>query len=450
MVEVLLLPGAINASGSRVVAAQPLIYSGAAPTSLRPKAVAKDVSTDSGGTIVYDGANVPKVGIVEVAPQTVWTNDVFAVQFAAFNYGDVNLTEGCEVTMQAPAGTEFYLVAGNASIISSNATSLDLSLGLVKHYGNGFTVFLRSTGPAGSTIDLNSLVANFPYCGTLKPTPVKIRVSDQFPAHTTITTVTGAQFVTLGEMVVIPLGQYEAGVGSAIVAGPSSNFGARDNTSLLSDDGYGNIIVAGRAREIPLVNMPMLNSTDTKSVLAQLATIVGKHGGNVFNGPQGNLLAPDGESFVDNDSGSIAGTVKQMLAAGGQSVVPSGSAYYKPTVNGTLPSAAAVGGGLANVSGGGFILTVAGGAVNNDAHASIDPNAGGQLIGQDGAGLIGQDGAGLVGNAGGTLIGQDGAGLIGQDGAGLVSSPSSSALVNTAQGNLIGSGANTIAAGAGN
>ena len=208
--------------------------------------------------------------------------------------------------------------------------------------------------------------------------------------------------------------------------------------------------MAGRAREIPLVNLPVLNSTDTKSVLAQLATIVGKHGGNIVNGPQGILLAADGESFVDNDTGSIAGTVKQMLAAGAQSVISSGSAYFKPTVNGTLPSTAAIGGGVANVSGGGFVVTTAGGAVNNDAHAKIDPNAGGQLIGQDGAGLIGHDGGSLIGQDGAGLIGQDGAGLIGQDGAGLVSSSASSGLVSTAQGNLIGTGANVIAAGAGN
>jgi len=439
MVEVLLLPGAINASSSRVVAAQPLIYSGPQPTSLKPNAT----SADSGGTIVYDGANVPKVGIVEVVPQTVWTNSTFAVQFAAFNYGDVNLTEGCEITMQAPAGTVFAGLTGNAAVISSNATSLDVSLGLLKHYGNGFTIFLRSTGPAGSTIDMNSLIADFPYCGTLKPAPVRIHVSDQFPARTTITTIEGAQFVTLGEMAVIPLGQYEPGVGSAIVVGPAENFasGTLTNDSLLSDNGDANWIVAGRAKDIQLLNLPVLNSTDTKSALAQLATIVGKHGGNVFNGPQGNLLAPDGESFIDNDSGQIGGTVKAILAAGGQSVLPSGNGCYGPTVNGTLPSAAAVGGGVANVSGGGFILTLAGGVIKNDSHAVIDPN-GGLLIGNDGAGLIGNDGAGLIGNDGAGLIGNDGAGLIGNDGAGLVSSPSSAAMVNTAQGDIISVGGN--------
>ena len=448
MVEVLLQAGAINATSSRVVAAQPLIYSGPQPASLKPK----DSVADSGGTIVYDGANVPKVGIVEVVPQTVWTNSTFAVQFAAFNYGDVNLTEGCEIKLQAPAGTEFYSVAGNASIISSNATSLDLALGLVKHYGNGFTVFLRSTGPAGSTITLDSLVADFPYCGTLKPAPVRIHVSDQFPPRTTITTIEGAQFVTLGEMAVIPLGQYEPGVGSAIVIGPAENFGpgTLTNDSLISDNGDANWIVAGRARDIQLLNLPVLNSTDTKSALAQLATVVGKHGGNVFNGPQGNLLAADGESFIDNESGLIAGTVKQMLAAGAQSVVPSGNGYYGPTVNGTLPSAAAVGGGLANVNGGGFVLTAAGGVVNNDAHALVSPN-GGTLIGQDGGGLIGQDGGGVISHDGGTLIGQDGGGLISQDGGGLISSPASAALVNTARGNIISAGGgNTIAAGGGN
>jgi len=272
--------------------------------------------------------------------------------------------------------------------------------------------------------------------------PVRIHVTDKFPAHTTITTVSGAQFITLGEMVVIPLGQYQPGVGAAIVAGPASNFGLVANGSKLSDDGYGNWIVADFAKNIPLSNLPVVNSTDTKSALAQLATIVGKHGGNIFNGPECNLIAPDGESFIDNNSGSIAGTVKALLAAGGQSIVPSGNVFYKATATGILPSAATVGGGIANVSGGGFMITQGGGIVNNDAHAAINPN-GGLLIGQDGAGVISHDG--------GTLIGQDGAGLIGQDGAGLISSPASGALVNTAQGNVIAAGGgNVIAAGGGN
>lgn len=447
LVEVLLLPGSINSAGSRVAPAKPLIYSGTAPSALpKPNAV----TSDGGGTIVYDGANVPKVGIIEIVPQAVWTNDIFAVQIATFNYGDVNLITGTEVKLQAPAGTQFYSVAGNASILSSNATSLDLAVSPLKHYANGCTVFLRATGAAGSTITLDSLVVDFPYAGTIKAVPVKIRISDQFPAHTTITTVSGAQFVTLGDMVVIPLGQYEPGVGTAIVAGPSSNFGSIANASQLSDDGYGNWIVAGRAKDIPLLNLPVVNGTDTKSALANLATIVGKHGGNIFNGPHGNIFAADGETLINNDNGSIGGTVKALLAAGAQSLVPSGNGYYGPTANGTLPSAAAVGAGVINVSGGGFVLTHSGGMVNNDAHALLSPNAG-QIISQDGAGLIGQDGAGLIGQDGAGLIGQDGAGLIGQDGNGLVSSASSSAVVNTASGNLVAAGGgNIVAQGAGN
>jgi hypothetical protein len=383
-------------------------------------------------------------------PQAVWTNDIFAVQIATFNYGDVNLITGTEVKLQAPAGTQFYSVAGNASILTSNATSLDLAVSPLKHYANGCTVFLRATGAAGSTITLDSLVVDFPYAGTIKAVPVKIRISDQFPAHTTITTVSGAQFVTLGDMVVIPLGQYEPGVGTAIVAGPSSNFGSIANASQLSDDGYGNWIVAGRAKDIPLLNLPVVNGTDTKSALANLATIVGKHGGNIFNGPHGNIFSADGETLINNDNGSIGGTVKALLAAGAQSLVPSGNGYYGPTANGTLPSAAAVGAGVINVSGGGFVLTHSGGMVNNDAHALLSPNAG-QIISQDGAGLIGQDGAGLIGQDGAGLIGQDGAGLIGQDGNGLVSSASSSAVVNTASGNLVAAGGgNIVAQGAGN
>jgi hypothetical protein len=39
---------------------------------------------------------------------------------------------------------------------------------------------------------------------------------------------------------------------------------------------------------------------------------LGEHCGNVFNGPLGNLLAPYGERFIDNN-GSIGGAVKQFL-----------------------------------------------------------------------------------------------------------------------------------------
>lgn len=440
MVEVILQPGAVSADGSKLKPAKPLIYAGASPSAKDLKAAA--VTSDSGGTIVYDGANVPKVGIMEIVPQAVWTNDIFAVQLAVLNYGDVTMAGEAEFTLQAPPGTQFYGINGFASVVSSNATTLDFMLDAQKHYASGCTVFLRATGAAGSTITLDTLVAKFPYSGSIKPMPVKIHVTDTFPAHTTITTVSGAQFVTLGEMVVVPLGQYEPGVGTAIVAGPASNFGSLPLATKLSDDGYGNWIVAGRAKDIPLLNLPVVNGTDTKSALAKLATIVGKHGGNIFNGPQGNMIAPDGETFIDNDTGNISSTVKALLAAGAQSVVPSGNGYYGPTATGTLPSAAAVGGGTVNVTGGGYLVTHSGGTVNNDANAVVNQNLG-LVTSQGGAGLISQDGNGL--------IGQDGNGLIGQDGNGLVSSQSSAGFVNTAQGNIVAAGGgNIVAQGAGN
>jgi hypothetical protein len=74
-------------------------------------------------------------------------------------------------------------------------------------------------------------------------------------------------------MAVIPLGQYQPGVSTDIVAGPVGLFGPT-NATVIADSASGNWIVVGRACDIPLLNLPFLNSTDTKTGLGKLSTII--------------------------------------------------------------------------------------------------------------------------------------------------------------------------------
>jgi hypothetical protein len=447
MVEVILLPSAVNTNHSRIVASKPQIYTGPRPAETR--AAPRDGATSgSGGTIVYDGANVPKVGVLKVVPQAVRQGGTFAVQLAIFNYGDVNLSGSAEIQMQAPAGTEIVGFdspnQGIETVVSSNATSLDVTLLLASHWANGMTITLRATGGAGSSISEDSLIATFPYAGAFKPNPTSIDiVSPQTDVpDSTITTVDGAQFVTLGEMAVVPLGHDNNG-NYAVVSGPSDLFGAVDTTfaSDLSNPGNGTRVLVGRASAIPLLNLPVLANVDTKTALAELALVVGKHGGDIFNGPQCNIIAADGEGLINNVTGSVSSTntVKKLLAGGAQSVVASGTASL-PAVGNAGP--AVVGGGVISVPSGGHVLTSGGGVVSNDG-GSVVSNDGGSLISQDGGGIIGENSSGL--------ISQDGGGLISQDGGGLISSQASCAIARTAGGNMVAAGAgNIVASGAGN
>ncbi len=103
--------------------------------------------------------------------------------------------------------------------------------------------------------------------------------------------------MTLGEVAVIPLGQFSAGSGEALVCGPESQFGGSANDAILSASFAGSIIVLGRASEIPLINLPEVDDMSTQALLKQLPAIVGEHGGNIFNGPQDNLIGADGETL---------------------------------------------------------------------------------------------------------------------------------------------------------
>jgi len=448
LAEVILLPGAVNTNSSRIAASTPQIWAGTNAPARALALMRDDATPASGGTIVYDGMNVPKVGVLKVVPQVVRQGDTFPLQLALFNYGDINLSGSAEIQMQAPAGAE--IVGFDSpdqsieSVVSSNATSLDVTFSFASHWAAGLTVTLQATGAAPSFISEDSVIATFPYAGAFKPNPTSIQVvsTNTDVPDSTITTVDGAQFVVLGEIAVVPLGHDNNG-NYALVSGPSDLFGDVDMTfaSDLAGPGNGTRILVGRASAIPLLNLPVLANVDAQTALAELALVVGKHGGDIFNGPQCNIIAADGEGLIDNVTGSASSTntVKTLVAGGGQIVVASGAGSLRGPGN---SGPAVLGGGVLAVPGGGHVLTSGGGVISNDG-GSVVSNDGGSLISQDGSGIIGVDSSGL--------ISQDGSGLISQDGSGLISSPASAATARTAGGNIVASGAgNIVASGAGN
>ena len=446
VVEAILLPGVVSSAGSRL-SVTPVIYTGASPHLVLKKAGAfrpLDVSSDSGGSIVYDGHNVPSVGVIKVVPQSVPQGGQFALQFAIVNYGTIDLTDSCDVTLQAPAGTQIVSVDCDRGFVQSQtSTSLDVKFYPIvfgKHTANGMTVTLQATGAANTVINEDSVVATFPYTGAFRTKPSQIRITPAGApaANATTTTVSGAQFAGLGEMAVIPLGHDDDGRSQVLVSGPAAQFGNITTTDVfdVSAVGNGNRMVFGVASSIPLLNLPVVHNSDANAALKQLPSIVAQHGGNIFNGPEANLLAPDG-SLIDNSTGGVLGTIKDMLKKGAVSVVAAGNAVALPKVGGS--DVALVGSGQTNATGAGFIFTQGGGVVATDGAGLISQDGNG-LISQDGNGLISQDGNGLISQDGNGLISQDGNGLISQDGNGLVSAPGSAAFAQTPGGNFMGGG----------
>jgi uncharacterized repeat protein (TIGR01451 family) len=460
MVEVINLSSAINAGSSLVYTGVPQIYTGAIPQVVRAvraltaSGLKPDATfTDGGGTIVYDGSTVPKVGVLKVVPQAVHPGDMFSVQFTIINYGDIDLNSACDVKMQAPAGTQIVSVNADRGFVQSQSSSaLDVLFTPIvfsSHGANGMTVTLQVTGAAGTDITEDSIQAQFPYIGTFHPGATLIHIVDANTPSTnaTITTVSGVQFANIGEMVIVPIGHDSSGNGQVVVSGPVSGFGVYNffQAFTVSADGNGNRIIYGTASAIPLLGLPVLNSTDSKSALAQLTTVVGKQGGNIFNGPQANLMSADG--LVNNETGQLAETLKALLKAGAESVLPSGNVAYNP---GGGASAATVAAGVTHAQGGGFVLTQGGGLIGEDA-SSVISNDGGSLVSNSSGTVISNDGGSLVSHDGGSLIGEDGSSVISNDGGSLISNSNSAAVVTTAGGNIVAQGGgNIVAQGGGN
>ena len=439
LVEAIVLPGAVSSATAKVPFPTPVIYTGAAPQlvskrtsrSLKPL----DVSSDSGGSVVYDGHNVPSVGVMKIVPQSVRQGDQFAIQFVIANYGDIDLSDACDVVMQAPAGTQIVGVNADRGFVQSqSATSLDLKFYPIvfgKHAANGMTVTLQATGAAGTVINEDSIVASFPFTGSFrtKATSIQITSAGSSVTNATTTTVSGMQFAGIGEMAVVPLGHDSDGQSQVLVSGPSNLFGDIGSNQAfdVSAVGNGNRVVFGTASAIDLLNLPVVNNSNTDAALAKLATIVAKHGGNIFNGPQSNLLTPDG-NLVNNNTGGVLGTIKDMLKKGAVSVVAAGDAAALPAAGST--DVALVGAGVTNAHGAGFVLTQQGGVVSSDDATVIQLKNG----------VVSNDGGSVVSNDGGSVVSNDGGSVISNDGGSLTSSHGSSSFAQTAAGNFMGAG----------
>ena len=179
------------------------------------------------------------------------------------------------------------------------------------------------------------------------------------------TTIGNASVIFLKNGVfIIPMGS-----GNVVVGGPSGLI----TGGVALNNGDSDTLVTGAGSDI---NIPSIGSLTGNVITPLVLSVVTNNdptkAGNVLIGGN-NLIAPDGKSLLNNDSGQTDGPVTGSSAAGLQRV-----------------------GGAA----------VAAGA--------------GNLIGQDGGGLIGNDGSSLIGQDGGGLIGQDGSGIVSHDGGSVV------------------------------
>ena len=297
----------------------------------------------------------------------------------------------------------------------------------------------------------NSINASFQYTGTINPGTVATQIVDANApvSNATDTKVSGVQYVTVGELTVIPIGHDTNNKGHALVSGPSKYIGDYIDTNGAFDAASpainGNIIAFGIASDIPLLNLPAVNNTNADTLLTQqLPLILAKQAGNIVNVPGGNLISLDGSLLINNDTGAVLNTPLAKLEA--QSLLPAGTGYYAYA---NSANAALVSGGVLHATGGGFLMTALGGSiVSHDGGSivshdggSIVSHDGGSIVSHDGGSIVSHDGGSIVSHDGGSIVSHDGGSIVSHDGGSLISSPASAEIIQTQGGSLISSGA---------
>jgi len=446
MVEVIVLPGAIDPDGSFVKAGgveihdatfTPLRY---AVSNGKPTGPHEDEAAPSSNPIA-DGQQVPQIGVVKTIPRQVLAGATFDVKIAIFNHGSVPCSFP-SLFFTIPAGAQFvraegrgvFTNNGNSNdpgsvlnfLLASNNGEVDPSQEwrLDPHTGAIVTITLQATGAAGSSIVDESTFLASPLVGEVRglPTATDIVAPNPLssPSLARLTVVTGADFVDFNGTVVIPIG-----AGQLIATGTTSNIVAQGGGNIVAQGG-GNIVASGAGNLMTIRGVADLAASSGSALLAQLPEIVAeKHGGNIYNTGGGNIISPDGASLITNDGGSILASVANIVAQGGGNIV-------------------AQGGGNIVAQGGGNIVAQGGG--------NIVAQGGGNIVAQGGGNIFTIAGASIVAQGGGNIVAQGGGNIVAQGGGNIsISLQSSSAIVAQGGGNIVAAGGgNIVAQGGGN
>lgn len=361
-------------------------------------------------------ADVPRLGILKYAPQSVPFGGTFSYLYVAMNHGKVD-DRFVQLTINAPNGAVFdsFTSPTVGATVNRNEAGYTLLFGDLKpQETRSIKITFRATAPAGTRIDEGRTVGG--------------SASTPFRSQSLSTLIVDGDAAAPDNQIAILRAQLESiGLDATVaLADPAIRARAR----LIGNDS-GGFKVAG-ADYLQLSN-------------GALAIPLGA--GQLVAAGGGNLIGNDGSTLIGNDGSTL-------VAAGGGNLIRfnglignDGSTLASQSAT-SLFSASGLK-GLVAARGGNLVAAGGGNLVGNDG-ASLIGLDGSTLRGIDIASLVGNDGASLVAAGGGNLFGNDGASLVAAGGGNLVSSYGLG-LVAAGGGNLVAAGGgNLVAAGGGN
>ena len=429
MLEVIITDNAITPNGSLVTASQPVIYTGAAPSSLSSQALhpalqsagpfdwlfgksaPKQNSAALSVTPVADPALVPQLGIAKIVPNNVVPGSNFNMTLVMFNLGN-NPAIDPSLVFTIPPGSSFVSATfpnGNGEIdfspphsrgpgtfvtvrLTSNNGPLPPSGNeyyLNPHTAAGVTITLQAPSTGLLFTDSSAAVASAYSGARYAPRSVSTLASGSSLLGATATgkqtIVAGADFVALHDdngTVVIPIG------GGNIVASGAGNLITQDGGTLISQDG-GTIIASGAGNLISVGTVSGLGDTTGSGVLAGVAALIAAGGGNIYNLGAGNLITQDGGTVISNDGGSILATVASLIASGAGNIIASGGGNLITQDGGTIGNIFTCGGAILDSGGGSFAISLA----NSSA-----------LVASGGGNIVSAGAGNLVTTSGGAVI----------------------------------------------
>ncbi len=142
----------------------------------------------------------------------------------------------------------------------------------------------------------------------------------------TVSQIVGADFLTIGDTVIIPMG-----AGRVIAAGPASLVVTQPANIIAGGAGNfiagGGIIASGGGNLIANDGASLVPAHLTSLVVNQQANVIASGGGNLISKDGAKLLANDGASFVSvqfRGSGIVASGGGNIVASGGGNIIASG------------------------------------------------------------------------------------------------------------------------------
>jgi uncharacterized repeat protein (TIGR01451 family) len=437
MVEVLVLPNAIDTDGSFVQASGIEIHDATFTPARHPLGAAKSKPVgphqdEAAASLnpIADGSQVPQVGIAKYIPRQVLAGATFDVKIAIFNDGAVPCSFPA-LFFTIPAGAQLVQAEYGGGVFTNNGNSNDSGsvLNFLMASNNGpvdpgsewrldphsaaiVTITLRAIGAPGSSIVDDATFLGTPLVGEVRAAATATDIVAPNPLSTPsaarISVITGADFVDFDGTVLIPLGAGQ------IVASGANNIVAQGGGNIVAQGG-GNIVAAGAGNLVTISGIAGATDSTGAALLMSAPGIVAQGGGNIYNTGAGNLISQDGASLISNDGGSVLTSIANIVAQGGGNIVAQGGGNIVAQGGGNI---VAQGGGNIVAQGGGNIFTIGGASIVAQGGGNIVAQGGGNIVAQGGGNIAIslQSSSAIVAQGGGNIVGTNGGNIVAQGG----------------------------------